>query len=307
LPTGRARTIAGRLKSAVDVAAGLATVALLRLVRLTNPAGIANFAGGLLARIGPWLPEHRVARNNLMAAFPEKSPAEIDAILRQSWNNLGRVAAEYPHLDDIFKQYPEAPERNRIYYSAQIAARYCEMRDDGKPALIFAAHLANWELPAIAATTWGIESTVLYRPPSIGNIADAINRIRAVNMGTLVAAAPDTGIRLAAALERNSHVGMLVDQHHSRGVDVTFFGRVCKANPLMARLAQHIDCPIYGVRSIRMPDNRFQLDITPAMAPVRKADGSVDVTATMQAITSVIEAWVREHPEQWLWQHRRWR
>ncbi|HUZ32465.1 MAG TPA: hypothetical protein VMV19_16725, partial [Xanthobacteraceae bacterium] len=26
-----------------------------------------------------------------------------------------------------------------------------------------------------------------------------------------------------------------------------------------------------------------------------------------QAVTAVIEGWVREHPEQWLWLHRRWR
>lgn len=301
------RTIAGWLKLAVDAAAGLVTVVLLKLVRLTNPERIANFGGRLMARIGPWLKEHRIARDNLAAAFPEKSAAEIDAILRQSWDNLGRVAAEYPHLDDIFKQHPDKPERNRVYYSEEAGVRYRAIRDDGRPALIFAAHLANWELPAIAAPTWGIESTILYRPPSIGDIAEAINRIRSVNMGTLVAAAPDAGIRLAAALERNSHVGMLVDQHFSRGVDVVFFGRPCKANPMIARLARHIECPIHGVRSIRMPDNRFRLDITPEIAPVRASDGTIDVTATMQAITAVIEGWVRENPGQWLWQHRRWR
>jgi KDO2-lipid IV(A) lauroyltransferase len=40
---------------------------------------------------------------------------------------------------------------------------------------------------------------------------------------------------------------------------------------------------------------------------VRDAEGKIDVTATMQVITSIVEGWVREHPEQWLWVHRRWR
>jgi len=41
--------------------------------------------------------------------------------------------------------------------------------------------------------------------------------------------------------------------------------------------------------------------------PVRDAQGRIDVQGTMQAITDVVEAWVREHPQQWLWLHRRWR
>jgi len=58
---------------------------------------------------------------------------------------------------------------------------------------------------------------------------------------------------------------------------------------------------------IRLPGRRFRAEITDEIAPVRNADGAVDVQATMQAITRVIEGWVREYPEQWLWLHRRWR
>jgi KDO2-lipid IV(A) lauroyltransferase len=101
---------------------------------------------------------------------------------------------------------------------------------------------------------------------------------------------------------------MLVDQHYVNGVDVTFFGRTCKANPFIARLARHIDCPIHGTRVVRLPDKRrFRVDLSEAIEPRRDADGKVDIAGTMQAITSVVEGWVREHPEQWLWVHRRWR
>ena len=100
---------------------------------------------------------------------------------------------------------------------------------------------------------------------------------------------------------------MLVDQHFSRGVDVTFFGRRCKANPTIARLARQFDCPVVGVRVIRLPDRRFHiLGEGPLVLP-RDAAGQVDVAATTQMITGVVERWVREHPDQWLWFHRRWR
>ncbi|MFX8573847.1 hypothetical protein ABTM22_20150, partial [Acinetobacter baumannii] len=87
-----------------------------------------------------------------------------------------------------------------------------------------ASHLANWELPALAAPAYGLESAVLFRRPNIAAVARAIQDIRAVNMGTMVATTHDAPLRLAQALQNGIHVGMLVDQHFGRGVDVTFFG-----------------------------------------------------------------------------------
>ena len=104
------------------------------------------------------------------------------------------------------------------------------------------------------------------------------------------------------------HVGMLVDQYDGRGIEVTFFGRTCKANPLIAQLARHLECPIRGVRVVRQPDgHHFWGELGEPIELPRDAQGGVDVARTMQVITSVVEGWVREHPEQWLWQHRRWR
>jgi Kdo2-lipid IVA lauroyltransferase/acyltransferase len=110
-------------------------------------------------------------------------------------------------------------------------------------------------------------------------------------------------------LEAGRHVAMLTDQHFVKGVEVEFFGRPCKANPLIAQLARHVECPIHGTRIVRRHDdrNRFFIEMTDAIAPVRDAQGLIDIQGTMQAITTVIEGWVREHPEQWLWLHRRWR
>jgi KDO2-lipid IV(A) lauroyltransferase len=100
---------------------------------------------------------------------------------------------------------------------------------------------------------------------------------------------------------------MLVDQYYVRGVEVTFFGRRTMANPLIARLAQHFNCPIHGTRVIRLAGNRLRAELSDEITPVRDEFGKVDIAATMQVITNVIEGWIREHPEQWLWLHRRWR
>jgi KDO2-lipid IV(A) lauroyltransferase len=257
--------------------------------------------------LGPFVPEHRVGRDNLTAAFPEKSPDEIERILRGTWDNLGRVAAEFANIDRLWDYDVTRRRSGRILDSDASEIIAHRLRDDGRPALIFAAHLANWELAAVSATQYGIPTTVLYRQPNNKTISDAIIKLRAGCMGTLVPTAMDAPTKLASALERGSHVAMLVDQYYTTGVPVTFFGRRTRANPLIARLARHYDCPIHGIRVVRRDGNRFKVEVTEAIAPARDASGEIDVAATMQIITDVVEGWVREHPEQWLWLHRRWR
>jgi KDO2-lipid IV(A) lauroyltransferase len=295
-------------KRAGDAAVGAAAVGLLRALHRVPFDMLANGAGRFMRTIGPLFRENKIARAQLAAAFPEKSPQEIEAILSGVWDNLGRMGAEFAHLDRLWDWDPEHPEREgRIVLEQPSIDRFRTLLGDGKPALIFAAHLGNWELPAISAATYKLDSAVLYRRPNIKAVNDWIGETRATHMGEIIATGLDAPVKISNALQRGAHVGMLVDQYYVRGVEVTFFGRKTNANPLLARLARHFNCPIHGTRIVRLPGNRFRAELTEEISPVRDAAGDIDIAGTMQAITSAIEGWVREHPEQWLWLHRRWR
>jgi Kdo2-lipid IVA lauroyltransferase/acyltransferase len=296
-----------RLKRAADAAIGALAALLLDCIGWIDPIRLANFAAALMRTVGPWFPEHRVGQENLKAAFPEKTAAEIEAILSGVWDNLGRLAAEFAHLERLWVDDRQGRGAERVAFGPRGLEIFDELRSDGKPALIFAAHLANWEIPALAAAALKFDSTVLFRVPNLGGLAEAIVGRRVAYMGQLIRTGPDAPFRLARALEAGSHVGMLVDQHYTKGVDVVFFGRRCKANPLLARLARHYDCPIHGVRIIRLGNYQFRGEVTDPIEVPRDPDGRVNVQGTMQAITTVVEQWVREHPQQWLWVHRRWR
>jgi len=305
-PLGRA--LLRRTAPMLDAGAGWLTFAILRAIRLTDRRRTADFWGWFMRKLGPWLPEHRIGRANLVAAFPDKPAAEIEEILAGVWDNLGRYAVEFAQIDRLSNSDPSTPEDD-IVADPATSERFHQLRHDGKPALIFAAHLANWELPALVAARHGLDTAVLFRPPNIRAVSDAVLKIRAGCMGTLVATGLDAPVKLGRMLEANRHVAMLADQHFVKGVDVTFFGRRCKANPLIAQLARHVECPIHGTRILRRRDdrNRFIIEMTDAITPARDPQGRIDIAGTMQVITTVIEGWVREHPEQWLWLHRRWR
>lgn len=290
-----------------DAVVGNLAVGLIKAIRWTDPHKMSDIAGRFMRWIGPKLREHKIGRANLAAAFPEKSADEVETILGGVWDNLGRIAIEFAHLDRIWDHDPDNRGNSHIEFSPESEERFIKLRDDGKPALVFAAHLANWEMPALPGAAHGLPSAVLYRAPNIGAVADMVMATRGVNMGELIKTSLGAPMKAADALAAGKHVGMLVDQYYVRGVPVTFFGRETKANPLIARLARQVDCPIHGVRIARLPNHRFFIELTDEISPVRDAEGKIDVTGTMQAITDVVEGWIRERPEQWLWLHRRWR
>ncbi|MGE0036599.1 MAG: lipid A biosynthesis lauroyl acyltransferase [Xanthobacteraceae bacterium] len=296
------------LKSAGDAMIGHAFVGTIKTLRMVDRRRMARVASAVTRSVGPYLKEHKLAREQLVAAFPDKSPEEIETILTGVWDNLGRVAAEFSQIDRLHIVDPDRPGAEDITYSQRTFDLFHHLRLDGKPALLFTSHLANWELSAYVAAAYKLDLNILYRRPNIAAVDDAVRQSREGIMGTLVATGLDAPVKLARVLEAGGHVAMLVDQHYVRGVDVTFFGRTCKANPLLAQLARLVDCPIHGARMVRLPDrDRFRIDLTEAIEPARDDDGRIDVAGTMQIVTSVVEGWVREHPEQWLWLHRRWR
>jgi len=276
------------------------------LLRALGPERASDWGGAFTRTFGPWLPVHRVALANLRAAYPDRPEAEIRDIARGAWENLGRTAAEYAHLKELFDYDYDNPDKaSRV--EVEGIEHFIALRDDNKPGIIFSAHLANWELPAICAAKYGLETTAVFRAPNNPAVNRVVHEIRSGTMGGLEAARQGAAFAMQGALERGGHLGMLIDQHFTRGVAVSFFGRDAMTNPIMAKFANAFECPVHGVRVIRLPGHRFRLQLTPPLDLPRKDDGSLDIPGAMQAMTAVVEGWVREHPEQWLWMHRRWR
>ena len=291
----------------LDRPLGVLVGALLGLLGRIDPDRASAFCGAVARRVGPWLPQHRIGRDNLRAAFPDKDAGWIEATLRDAWENLGRVTGEYVHLGRIWDLDIQAATAGRISTDAATLALFEQLRNDDKPALVFAAHFGNWELPAMAGPAHGLGSAVVYRMPNNRAVAERIEAIRKPLMGRLIRTRPEAVFEMAGVLNQGLHLGMLVDQHFTRGVPIQFFGRLCWANPTIARLARQFDCPVIGTHAVRLPGNRFHVTATGPLDLPRDAEGKIDVEPATQMINSIIEGWVREHPGQWLWFHRRWR
>ena len=298
----RLRALGSRVAEPVMV--GLVR-ALFAGLRALGPERSSDLGGRIARTFGRLVPAHRTALANVRAAYPGAEEAFVRRIVEGAWDNLGRTAGEYAHLSALFDYDPDAPAPGRVEVIG--IEHFLRLRDDGRPALIFSAHLGNWELPAICAARFGLDATAVFRAPNDRAVAQVIQEVRRETMGGLEAARPGAAFAMQGVLERGGHLGMLVDQHFTRGVVVPFMGRPALVNPVMGKFARRFDCPVHGVRVVRLPGHRFRLELTPPLALPRDAAGEIDPAGAMRAMTEVVEGWVREHPEQWLWMHRRWR
>ena len=277
---------------------------LLTILKLFPPDMAINFMDRVARWIGPKTGRHKLTLINLRNAFPEKSDAEIAAIALESWGNMGRLAAEYVFLDQLFDFDPARAEPGRVEVSG--IPLFLELRDNPRPFIVFTAHSGNFEMLPVAGSAFGLDVTVLFRPPNNPYLADRVFEFRKERMGNLVPSHAGSSFALARQLERGGGVGVLVDQKFRKGLKTKFFGQPVQTNPLLAKLVRQFNCEVYPARCIRLPGNRFRLELEPAVEIPRRADGSVDVTATAQMLNDKVESWVREYPGQWLWYHDRW-
>lgn len=298
--------VLGALKQANYWVVAQLALGALTLLRRLPPDKALDFADRTARRFGPLVGRHRVAVDNLRHAFPEKTDAEIEALASDMWGNMARLAVEYVFLDQLFDFDPEAEEPGRIEVSGIDTFKRLAAETD-RPHILFTAHLGNFELLPVAGATFGLAVTAMFRPPNNPYIAKYVFSTRSVSMGGLLASRAGAALALARLLEANGNIGVLVDQKFIHGIRTEFFGRECETSPLVPKLARQYDCDIYPARCIRLPGNRFRLILDERLDLPRDDTGQVDVAATAQRLTDIVEGWVREQPGQWMWFHKRWK
>lgn len=256
------------------------------------PAPWASNIGGFLGRtIGPKLAASRKAYTHIKLALPNKTEAEVKEITRGMWDNLGRVMMEYPHLSHIGR------DRTEII-GMDILERY-----RGKPALLLSGHLANWECCPPALVQQGhFNASPIYRAPN-NPFADAMLHY-ARSLGGKIKTIPKSrsGTRnIVLAMKDGTFIGLLIDQKYNEGVAVDFFGHPAMTSPIFVQLAQKFDCPLIPLRIERLKGCNFRITIE---EPLEIKDKTAE--AIIAETHVLLESWITERPEEWLWLHKRW-
>ena len=290
-------SLADKLRYGAEAALFFAFMGLFRLLGTDT----ASAMGGWIGRnIFSHLPPDRIARANLAAAFPEKNRTQRDTIRMAMWDNLGRVVAEYAHLDAFSITGPSP--RIRVIDRAQAIAA----TDGGKGLMFLSGHLANWEMMPITGNLLGFDGATVVRPPNNPYVARYLEIQRGLLGPKSQIAKHNAMRRMIAQLRGGKALYILADQKLNEGVPVPFFGRDAMTTPAPAALALKLGVPILFAANRRVGGANFEIVIHPGPDFTPTGDEARDTLALTAAITLRIEEMIRADPAQWLWIHNRW-
>jgi KDO2-lipid IV(A) lauroyltransferase len=178
----------------------------------------------------------------------------------------------------------------------------------GRGVLILTAHFGNWELLAASHVLTAFPLSVVARPLDHPALDRLVARFRARSRAELINKHRALS-EILSALRRQRMVGILLDQNASRreGVFVPFFGIPASTSKGLALLALKTGAPVVPIFIRREPDGRHRVIVDPAVPLSPTGDRDRDLVEATAAFTRIIEANVRQWPEQWLWIHRRWK
>ena len=266
------------------------------------PPSIASDIGGLIGKtIGPHLAASRKALRNIVLSLPETTQKEQKHIVKGMWENLGRVMAEYPHLEKI------ASDHTQIVNIHLIDDAFG--KNPEQPSIFIGAHLANWEIYGAASLIKaGRPLDLTYRAPNNPWTGALLNKARSLN-GKIktYAKSRESGRTILQAMRQNASLGILIDQKYNRGIETLFFGRPAMTNPIFVQLCQKFKCPLIPARIERLKGCDFKLTIFPALTLFDAQGKSLPVEDVIAQAHDLLESWIRDRPEQWLWLHRRWK
>lgn len=272
-------------------------IALLRLPSLDA----ASAMGGWLGRkIGPRLGITRRARRRIMRAMPELSEVEVDRIVTAMWDNLGRVALEYAHIDTFRR--PDQRHRIEVVGMEALKAHAAS----GKGGLMLSGHFGNFELLPVAMNREGFTGGEVYRPANNPYVNEWMLDMRA-REGSVQIPKGRKGTRdLISILRHHGFVAMLYDQKMNEGIEATLFGIRSMTTPAPAGLAIRLGATMFPVCIERTKGAHFRVTIYPQIEADPDADTVSETIRLTQVLNDFLEERIREKPENWFWLHNRW-
>jgi Kdo2-lipid IVA lauroyltransferase/acyltransferase len=245
----------------------------------------------------------RVGMRNLELAFPEKSKAERERIVRGVFTSLGRLLVE-------FAKFPQYTKQNVSKYAVYEGFENFETAHDrGKGVLFLTAHLGGWEIGSFVHSLHRHPLHVVARPLDNPYLEELTTKYRTLH-GNTVISKDEFARGLISAMRKGETVGILMDTNMTppQGVFVDYFGHLACTASGIARVAVKTDSAVVPAFTIWDKEiGKYRIHFEPAVPLVNTGDVEADVVANTQAFTKVVEAFVRKYPDQWLWVHRRWK
>jgi len=278
-------------------------VRALNIIFKFIPVSFGLWLGRRLGVVVFWCNRKRrlIAYANLKAAFAkEKSPRELKVITKRVYQNMVQTFVEVLNLTKVNKKYVDK------YIEIAHLERLQGAAVSGRGTILLTAHFGDWELLSLTSSVVGFPIMVLVREQKMKRLNELLNRLRESNGCKVIRKGMDVKNMLRALRGKNV-VGVLADQDAGRnGMFVDFFGRPTSSHSGPMEIAKHTDSVIIPNFIVRThgPYHKVYLE---EYIDFRNGTGADDVRRNLQKYMSLLEKYVRQYPDQWLWLHKRWK
>jgi KDO2-lipid IV(A) lauroyltransferase len=244
-----------------------------------------------------------IARRNLELAFANLAPEQRSAILRKTYRNFGRMAAEWAH-------FPELAANNIEHYVSYAGREHWDdaiKLSQGRGILVLTGHFGNFELLSVAHSIYGNRIAIVQRP-NRNPLLDRAIAARRLRFGNVTVPRKGAAREVMRLLRENWMVAIPLDLDTRYGDFVDFFGWPAATNPALARIAMASAAPVLPAFMVREGEtSKHRITILPVI-DVRSSGNRTDcIHEYTQTFTSVIESMIRRYPDHWNWIHRRWK
>lgn len=269
------------------------------------PPAMGRLLGKYLGRI--WFDldkKHRKITLDSLAHAYEKEMTVYDRWLtaRRVFENTATMLFEHTWFHRL------GPGRYWKYFRISGIEHFWAAYAKGRGVLCFSGHLGNWELASVLCRFTGVPFSVVYKTIE-SPVSDNYIKSKRASSGCRMIPVHNAMDHILESLAKGEVAGLIIDQNSRKrehSVFVDFFGRKASANTGLAWIALRTKAPVLPVLTYRKND-RMHLDILPEISMVQTGDQDHDILVNTQACHSVIEDYIRQYPDQWLWLHNRWK
>jgi len=291
----------GTIKGVAEYALALLIVRIFGAIPRKSAHRVARSVGWL----GFYLAgrQRRAGLRNLQLAFPTLTHDQHEEILRGSFQNLARLLVEFTHFPELRKSnISEVVVHDGL-------ENYLEGLRRGHGVIFMTAHFGAWELSSFAHAVYGYPLKFLVRPIDNSRVEELISGYR-TSSGNVPIQRRSAARDVLKALRRNEAVGILFDQNTtpSEGVFAEFFGIPAATTPSIALFALRTGAavgPGFLILDRGLGKHRLRLD--PPVDLIETGDLDKDIIQNTKLFNKILEGYIRQYPDQWLWIHRRWK
>ena len=271
---------------------------LLLIFKIIGYRLASNIGAFIVEKIGPLSRSKKNIISNIKKAFPKLEEKNINLIIKNMWNNYGRILADYMFIKNF------RTSKLKPYLQIEGKEIFDEIKKKNEQVVFISGHFNNFELMAMEIEKSGIDVGAIYRPLNNIFLNKIMEKIRKNYICRNQIKKGISGVREIIRLyKKGFSIALMIDQRVSEGIELNFFGYPALTTTIPAQLVKKFGCRVVPIYIERFNNLYYKMSINKPLQ-FEKNQSIEDISSILN---KELEKMIIKNPEQWIWSHNRWK